>query len=171
MKKLFKVCLFEGLLLIALGIVMLSFPEQSRSVPIIVIGCLMALMGLVRIISVFANKGGGHSFFGILLGLLQIAVGVYIIIKAGSLANLIPLATGIVLAYGALVLLINAFRYYEGGARIMAIIFALLIAALAVIIILNPASFGNFMATLHGIALIIEGIFLIIVGGRVKAID
>ena len=161
MRKLLKSYLFEGLLMILLGILMLLRPAESRAVTVVVIGCALVLMGILRIIFFIGVIGGRRAFLDVLIGLLQIAAGVCLIIMPEMFENLFPVIIGVLLFYGALQLFIHGIMAYRGGMRVLVILFALMLACLAVVIIADPDSYKDVMTNLHGVALMIEG-FLIV---------
>ncbi len=171
LKSVLKSTLFDGLLLIALGIVVIIWPDGAFKTLCIVIGVIIAAMGLIRGIVYFVNKNGDHSAWDPFLGIVQIAIGVALIVTADFFVKWFFIIAGVLLLYGALMMFIQAIRL-RGNLKllVLAIVFGCLTLALGVIILLNPASFANFIAILQGISLIIEGIGMIIVSATMKRI-
>ena len=162
MKRFFKNYLIEGLLMIALGIALLVWPYETNTVLITVIGVLFALVGVLRIAISAAYIGGKKCIPDVVIGLLQIAAGVLLIAKPGMFVNLFPFVIGAILCYGALALFIRSVVARHGIMRILGIVFALLLGGFAVMIMAFPEVFGDYIARLHGIALIIEGVIIVI---------
>ncbi len=71
----------------------------------------------------------------------------------------------ILLAYGAVVMIVRAIRIRNGNknAFILSLVLGLVTLVLAVVIFLHPALIANILMQLTGIALIIEGLALLIV--------
>ncbi len=71
----------------------------------------------------------------------------------------------ILLAYGAVVMIVRAIRIRNGNknAFILSLVLGLVTLVLAVVIFLHPALIANILMQLTSIALIIEGLALLIV--------
>ena len=163
MKQLFRTYVIEGILMIALGVIMLVWPTETRAVYVIAAGAVLALMGLLRIVNFFAGSKEYRSGWDIVTGLLQIAAGVILILYPSLYVNVLPVFVGVLLGYGALVLLIHSIVYHWGFRRVLGVIFAIILSGIAALMIINPAPMADFMTMFRGAALIIEGIFLIII--------
>ncbi|MBQ6172689.1 MAG: DUF308 domain-containing protein [Clostridia bacterium] len=155
----FKSYVFDGILLIALGIAMLIWPEESLKIPCIIIGAVLAIMGIIKIIAFIAKKTKGSS--GLFVGLAQIAIGAAFIFASDFFISVFHYVIAFILLYGAIMMFINAFnlRKVFGMMFMASLIFAIITTILAIVIIINPFVFVQ----LRGIALIIEGLAMVIV--------
>lgn len=88
--------ILSALLCIALGIVIIAWPEQTIDIFCRTIAVGMGIMGVVYLVRYFTNRLI-HPFSGI-LGLVVLLVGVWIFLKPGSLFSLIPIVIGVILA-------------------------------------------------------------------------
>ena len=165
MKDALKSYLFDGILLILLGLVLLIFPDTSLSTFCMVAGVVLAIMGLVKIIFFAANLGGVRRGVDIPIGLAQIALGVALIVKPGFFISLFQIVVGVILVYGSLLMVTRAFRLREvrGPLFTLSIVFGVLTLVLGVVILVNPAQTAAFIVQLMGAALVVEGLSLVIV--------
>lgn len=155
----FKSYVFDGLLLILLGVAMLIWPEESLKIPCVIIGAVLAIMGLIKVIAFIAKKSKGSSGFWV--GIAQIAVGCAFIFASDFFISFFHYIIAFILLYGAVMMFINAFnlRKVFGMMFLASLIFAIITTILAIVIIINPFIFVQ----LRGIALIIEGLAMVIV--------
>ena len=155
----FKSYVVDGLLLIALGIAMLVWPQESLKILCYVIGAVFAVMGIIKIIAFFAKKSKNSS--GMFVGLLQIAIGCALIFASDFFIAFFTYITAFILLYGAIMMFINAYnlRKVFGMMFMFSLIFAVVTLIFAIIILTNPP----FFIILGGIALIIEGIAMVVV--------
>lgn len=165
MKDALKSYLFDGILLIILGLVLVIWPDTSLSTFCAVAGVVLAVMGLVKLVFYLANVGGIRRWVDIPVGLVQFLLGCALVIWPAFFINLFQIVVGIVVIYGSLLLIIRAvqLRTMGGSLFVLSIIFGILTLALGVVIIMNPAQFASVMVQLMGVALIVEGIALVAV--------
>ena len=160
---LLKSYVFDGFLLIALGLVMLIWPENSLMTICIVAGIIIGVMGFVRCIAFFVDKKKDQSPTDLLMGVILLAAGVALIVKSDFFISVFQYITGVILIYGAILMFAHAYtlRREKGPLFLFSLIFAIVTTALAVVILINPLSFASFITRLHGVALIIEGLSMI----------
>lgn len=164
-RKLLRSYLLDGVLLIALGAAMLIWPESSLKALCVILGALAAVMGALRLAAYFVSKDGDRSAADLLSGVLQLILGVALIAASDFFITVFQYVVAICLAYGAILLFrqVLALRAAGGPTLILALVFAVLTAILAVVIFLNPAAFAAFMTQLEGVSLIVEGVGMILV--------
>ena len=157
--SMFKSYVFDGVLLIALGIAMLIWPQESLKTLCYVIGAVFAAMGIIKVIAFLAKKSKNSS--GMFVGLLQIAIGCALIFASDFFISFFHFITAFILLYGAIMMFINAFnlRKVFGMMFMISLIFAVITLVFAIIILTNPA----FLIQLGGIALIVEGLAMVVV--------
>ena len=154
----------DGLLLIALGLFMLIYPGDSLKIVCTVIGAVIAVMGVIKVITFFTN-GADKPWIDLGVAIVQVAVGVLLITRSNTFISAFNIIVGIVLLYGAITMLVGAIRIAKatGITFVLSIVFAVITGILAVIILANPAGFASFIEQLRGIALIIEGVEMLLV--------
>lgn len=154
----------DGLFLIALGLFMLIYPGDSLKIVCTVIGAVIAVMGVIKVITFFTN-GADKPWIDLGVAIVQVAVGVLLITRSNTFISAFNIIVGIVLLYGAITMLVGAIRIAKatGITFVLSIVFAVITGILAVIILANPAGFASFIEQLRGIALIIEGMEMLLV--------
>ena len=165
MKDALKSYLFDGILLIILGVVLVIWPDTSLSTFCALAGVVLAIMGLVKLVFYLANVGGIRRWVDIPVGIVQFLLGASLVIWPTFFINLFQIVVGIVVVYGSLLLIIRAvqLRTMGGPLFVSSVVFGILTLILGVIIIMNPAQFASIMVQLEGVALIVEGIALVAV--------
>ena len=164
LKNLFRSYLFDGLIFVALGTVMLVWPESSLKILCIVLGALLGVVGLVMVMTFILNRRDDAHSFGLLSGLIQIALGVALIVKPEFFINVFQIFVAIIMLYGCILMFIHAYqiRSEKGIVYWLSIIFAVITLILAVLMLINPEAFASFMVQLEGVSLIVEGLSMII---------
>ena len=156
----------DAILLIALGLVMLIWPQYSLQIIFKWVGIGLIVTGLVKGLIYFTKKEKkDRSLPDLLVGILQIAVGIFTAVKAEFLASHFPIVAAILLAYGAIVMIVRAVRIKDGDQRkfILSLVLGIVTLVLAAVVFAHPAMLANLMMQTAGIAMIVEGISLLIV--------
>lgn len=156
---------FNGLLLIALGIFMLVRPETAQKTICIIVGAVLGLMGLAKGFFFFKKQENERSTAELLLAVLLFAAGIALLVASSFFAKYFYIVIGVILVFGALMMFIRAIqvRKEESSRFVTALAFAALTLIFAVIVCINPAAFANFITRLHGASLLVEGLGMIIV--------
>lgn len=164
-KDAFKSFIFDGILLILLGVAMLLWPSAALKTLFIIIGAAVGVMGIIKVVAFFVNKNESRSPMDLVIAFAQVAIGVALIVKADMFIEFFNVVLAIILAYGAVLMFAQAImlKHIRGPLFVLSMIFSVITMILAVIIFIDPAGFAVFMTQLRGIALIVEGIAMIIV--------
>ena len=167
-KKVLRSYIFEGILLILLGVAVIIWPQGALKTLCIVIGIVLGVMGIIKIVSFFVDKTNSKDAWDIILGGLLLGLGVALCVASGFFITLLQYITAFILLYGAIILLVQTIRLSNkrGIGFVLAIVFSFLMFALAIIIFINPMEFASFITILYGISFIIEGIALIFIMGK-----
>lgn len=169
-KSIFRSFVFDGILLIALGLALAIWPDVALEIICVIIGAVIGVMGLIRCIIYFIVKDENSKASDLLLGILQICIGLAFIVARLFFIKSFFIIFGVMLIYGSLMLLIRAFllRAVGGITFTTAIAFGLITLALGIIIFIQPAAFASFITVLEGISLVIEGLGMIVVLRKAK---
>ena len=99
------------------------------------------------------------------MGIAQLAAGIFVVVKAEFLASHFPIVAAILLAYGAIMMIVRAVRMKDGNQNkfLLSLILGIVTLVLAVVVFVHPVMLANLMMQTAGIAMIIEGISLLIV--------
>ena len=76
--------IFLGLGLIALGLIVLVYPQQSGMTVVFVVGLLLLIGGLLRLAFAWLSVSWGDTFLRFLLGLLAVLAGGYMIAQPAA---------------------------------------------------------------------------------------
>ena len=156
----------DAILLIALGLVLLIWPQWSLRVIFKWAGIGLIAMGLIKGMIWLSKKEkkecGVHD---LPVGILQLAAGIFAVVKAEFLASHFPIAAGILLAYGAVMMIVRAVRMKDGDQNRfrLSLILGIVTLVLAVVVFVHPVILANLMMQTTGIAMIVAGISLLIV--------
>lgn len=159
-KEFRKSYIFISALYVVLGIVLLIWPTVSIRMICIGLGIAMLVLGITYGI-IYFTKDNLNSILqmDLVIGIVCLAFGLFILLNPTFLASVLPFAMGIILLLGAVVKLQNAFNMKRLGFRrwYIVLLFALVIAVLAVILLCNPFTQERYMILYIGVCLILDG--------------
>ena len=158
--------IFDAVLLIALGLVMLIWPQYSLKIIFTWVGIGFIIIGVIKCLNfIFKKNRKDRSIPDLLVGLLQIAVGIYAIVKAEVLASHFIIVAAILLGYGAIVMIIRSLKLKNVNSDRFTVCFVLglVTLVLAVIVFVHPVMLADLMMQTAGVSMIVEGISLLIV--------
>lgn len=87
--------ILSALLCVALGVVLLVWPDETIDIFCKILAGGIILMGVVQLVIYFRNRSI-HPFAGV-LGFLIVVVGIWIFLRPESLVSLIPIVIGVIL--------------------------------------------------------------------------
>lgn len=160
MKKLKWNMVFMSAAYLALGVVLLLWPETVLNVICYVVGGLVILSGVVQIVRFLTAKD--FLFFAPLtltFGLLCLALGLFLIVRSDVVQTVLPIVFGIFVIFDSVLRVQNALelRRCEYGSWWAFLLLALLSVALGLVMIFNPFGALSTLIMAVGIILIIEG--------------
>ena len=157
----------DALALIALGLVLLIWPKGALETIFKWIGTGLIVLGAIKAVSFFVKKEN-RSGFGLLVGLVQIAVGIFFVARPGFLVAFFPTVAAILLGYGAIVMIVRALKLKDGNknAFTLSLVLGIVCLVLAAVIFVHPVLLANVMVQAAGVSMIIEGVSLLIALSR-----
>ncbi len=167
--------IFDSVLLIVLGLALILFGDKMLEVNFMVVGIVLIVIGVYKIAMYFIrryreNEKGVkyervNSVWAVIFGVIDIAAGVLLIVFRVQLVKFFPFVAAAILAYGAVIMIIRAIKLAkkETGKFLASLILGIIALVLAVIVFMHPAILIDVMTYAAGIAMIVEGIFLLIV--------
>ena len=164
-KTYYRNYIFDGILLVLLGLAMLIWPDKALKVLCYFTGGLIAVMGLIRLAIFMFNEKNNRKVFDLAVGIFQLALGFSLILAVDFFVSLFFVVTGLILAYGAFLMFYRAFQLRKDGGSmfVLSLVFAIITLIFTVIVIINPPAFADFATHIQGAALIIEGLGMTIV--------
>jgi uncharacterized membrane protein HdeD (DUF308 family) len=159
-----------GIILLALGIVILLFPETSYITMSVLFGIIIALSGIMYICMGFQKnlKGRGWLLVG---GVVELALGIYLTFTPALSALTLPLVLGFWLLFKGFSLLGLTFskRSGEDAGWGLAVFSGAMLILCGMIILLQPLLYGAEAVILWtGISLIIGGCTYLNYGFKLK---
>jgi uncharacterized membrane protein HdeD (DUF308 family) len=156
-----KIALVEGIVWVALGIVVTLHPSTSLNVICVLIGIMLLIGGVVRLVRSFSAPEG-HRALTAIIGVFMIAVGVLLIRHLHFSRLLVAVLVGLVfIVQGALELMVGLSGEAREG-RAWPIVLGLLSLAAGIVVIAVPENSLTVLCVLLGIWFIVLGAFTII---------
>lgn len=164
--------IFLGIVLVALGFVMMAYPLATATVTTFVFGCILVVVGVVDIVLALRSHTAGNFFLRLLLGIVYGLAGILLLLFPLWGVAVLTVVLGVMLLFEAGLAAVLAFqmRPVEGWGWF---IFDAVISAILGILILAhwPQSAIWAIGTLVGAAVLVRGITRIAVSiGLRKAI-
>lgn len=169
--ELFKSYIFDGILLMVLGLLLIVWPGGALNVLCILMGAAVAIMGILKMISFFRRSNSERLPSDLLIGVIMLVLGIALIVKADFFIEFFNVVLAIMLIYGAILMFAQAIMLKDekGLMFILSLVFSVITLILAVIIFINPVGFASFMTQLRGISLMVEGLAMILVMRSMKS--
>jgi uncharacterized membrane protein HdeD (DUF308 family) len=147
--------------IIVLGVLIAIFPETSGYIICYVVGAILAVLGLVRIITFFVEeKTEAIGSFALVEGTALLIFGVYFLLKPEFLATILTAIFAIVLIIGGVMKLQYAFNFLrlKVSAWWVELICALAMVILGIVAFLNPFGAVKGLMLFLGISLAVDGV-------------
>ncbi|MCI9140308.1 MAG: hypothetical protein HFI78_11555 [Lachnospiraceae bacterium] len=162
MKKIRKSFIFTSLLYMALGIVLLVWPDISLNVVCFSFGVVTLLYGVVKLFMYVANRSDGGFFYQIhlVVGVIAIALGVFFLMRPDIIISIFPIMIGLFIIFHSIVKVQGAFelRKVEYDKWWGILVAAIVTAGLGIIIVRNPFATVEAMVMAVGIILILDSL-------------
>ena len=161
----------SALLCIALGVVLVVWPDMSVQIACMAIGAVLILNGISRLINfIFKRDGSLFSQMNLVMGIIITVIGVWIILQPAKVVAMIPILVGIIIIIHGINNLQQAVslcqsRYDKWW---IALILGLLTAGFGVLLIFNPFEAVETLVMFIGLFLIYDGVSDIWIVSRVS---
>ena len=146
---------------IVLGLIMLFFPQITSIAVCIMFGITLTLCGLVKIVEYFSKIDLGYMFrFDLIMGIVQLVVGILLLCHPGAIMVAIPVVLGISLLIASVLkaqLAIDIKRMGYGKWWV-SMLGAVLGVVLAIMIMSNPFEGTTAVFMVIGISFIVDGL-------------
>ena len=162
--------LILGIILLALGIVILLFPQVSYLTMSVLFGIVIALSGIMYLIMGFSRKMKGRAWL-IISGLIELALGLILTFSPAISAIALPYFLGFWLLYKGFALfgLGSSYSSRKGSSWGLTVFSAFMLILCGLIILLQPLIFGMEAVILWtGISMIIGGCTCLNLGFKLR---
>ena len=158
----------EAAALIALGLVLLIWHRYSLLTIFKWLALGLLVMGAVKVVFFFLKKEKKRSLRDLIVGLVQIALAILVFVKSAGLTDFFPTVAALLLAYGAIVMLLRAVKLRKGVKKdfLTVLILGVVCLVLAVVVFVHPAVLADVMIQAAGVSMIAEGVSLLIALSR-----
>lgn len=146
---------------IALGVLLVIFPDKVADVAGYIAGALGIGFGVTKIIGYFSKTPEKKvTVFGLTIGILFALAGIYIIMRPHIVSNFIVTVFGVIIMVDGISKTRNALNLKKSGMKNYLAIFitAVVELALGIVFIINPGLGLHTMLRIIGVVLIIAGI-------------
>ena len=151
----------SAILTIALGAVLVIWPDWSGRILCYLLGAALILMGGIQlIVCIRAERIGFYSKFSMLMNIILILLGVWVCIRPDTVLSLVPVIIGIVMQiHGCMDLQFTMdIKHAGSGKWWIALIFALVTLTLGVFLVMHPFLAFEITMLIIGIGLLYDGI-------------
>ena len=151
----------SAILTIALGAVLVIWPDWSGRILCYLLGAALILMGGIQlIVCIRAERIGFYSKFSMLMNIILILLGVWVCIRPDTVLSLVPVIIGIVmLIHGCMDLQFTMdIKHAGSGKWWIALIFALVTLTLGVFLVMHPFLAFEITMLIIGVGLLYDGI-------------
>lgn len=151
----------SAILTIALGAVLVIWPDWSGRILCYLLGAALILMGGIQlIVCIRAERIGFYSKFSMLMNIILILLGAWVCIRPDMVLSLVPVIIGIVmLIHGCMDLQFTMdIKHAGSGKWWIALIFALVTLTLGVFLVMHPFLAFEITMLIIGIGLLYDGI-------------
>lgn len=151
--------IISALVCIAFGVVLILWPVKVTTVICKAIGAVIALLGVIRVVSYIMNTKEKHGM-NLPLGLVLAIVGVWIFLRPESIESLMLIGIGVVLFVHGFEDFKYALETKRGGYDTwwLILLMAMLCMAFGIICVVDSFGVISVALTMVGIALIYDGI-------------
>ncbi len=160
-KEFGKSYVFVSTLYVVLGGVLLAWPDISMKMIGYVLGFSMLVIGFTYGIIYFTRDNlAGILQFDLVIGIVTAAFGIFILLNQDFLPAVFPIAMGIILLLGSVLKIQNSISMKRLKFRkwYICLLFALILAALGVVLLVNPFTSDRWLALYIGACLILDGL-------------
>lgn len=152
--------IFQAVVELVLGIFMIIYRDTTSNILFIVIGSLMVAYGVFDLIA-FVTNNRPYSFRrGLTTGVLITIIGVAFIVQAKELQNLLAIIIGALIIIESIVNCRRAVILKDFGWKkwFILLIVSLIVLVFGILICIYPNIFGEVIAMIMGIGIILEAL-------------
>lgn len=161
LKKIKWNVIISSVIYVALGVILLLWPEKMARNICYVIGVIAVAVGIVNLIDYIRKDYSVDAYrYNLVYGLVSILFGVFVFVKVDTVVSIIPFLLGFAVTISGLLKLQNAVDLvrmkYKGWGAVM--IVSVLNIAFGVVLIMNPFDSAMILFICIGIGMIYSGV-------------
>lgn len=143
-----------SLVFLAIGVLLITRPDEVTSGLTIAVGALLAVYGAVNIVTYLRS----HSVLSLLVGVVSTAFGMFTLLRPNMIAEILSILLGLIIAVGGAAGLQRSFalRRVRDDQWWITLLISCLTLFLGVLIAAKPDLFGSFLLVVTGGVLVFE---------------
>ncbi len=161
LKKIKTNVMASALLCIALGAVLVIWPDMSVQITCMAIGVVLIINGISRLANfIFRRDGSLFSQMNLVMGIIIAVIGVWILLQPDKVIAMIPILVGIIIIIHGINNLQQAFHLFQSryDKWWVALLLGLVTVAFGILLIRNPFKAIDTLVMFIGLFLIYDGI-------------
>lgn len=158
-----------GLITLALGVVVIAWPQETLKVISVLIGLQILVYGIYGLVSAFARDAISPGWTGF-VGILGIIIGIVVLRNPFETVAVLAALLGVVWIIGGIIEVIGSIA--DGGAehRWLGVLGGLLSIAAGIVVVSWPAPTVTVVAWISGLYLIVFGLFLCVSAFQLRSL-
>lgn len=148
-----------SVLYLILGIILIIWPATSLTVVCYVLGAIMILYGLLQVVRYFSLDKEFRIFkLDLFIGIVSLVFGIFTLVSPGMIISILPVIVGIFFLVEAVIKIQNAVELNRAGFDNwwLVLLVGILVAALGVLLLINPFAAMTTFVMVIGICLIVD---------------
>lgn len=161
-------CIILGILLTLLGLAFFVNPISATLFVTLCIGWAFLIGGIITIITFCTNRSGDRTTADLVLGILEVILGILVVIWPGTFALYLFIMIGAIIFITGIFDIVEALSmpHEQGSMWGLWLALGILTLIFGVLVFTSPLLFAEFVMIFAGVALVFDGITEIIVGVR-----
>lgn len=161
LKKTAWAAIFESLITIVLGVLLIVWPDTVIKIIAYVVGTFLIIKGAYQVINYFVVKGQNDFFNnGLLSGVISVLIGLALLLIGEEIANVFRIIIGIWMIYESLTRINTSIKFHAAG--IAAWKYILILALIMLVLGVFITFYSGAVVTLIGWMMVLVGIIGII---------
>lgn len=152
--------LFFGVMTFLLGLLVVADPGGTVAFIAIVIGLQFVIAGIFRLVASLTHEGEGHRLWWILLGIVSIALGVFLLRHLNFTISLLPVIVGIFWIIQGVMEFFGALENREMAARGWTMFMGILGLIAGIVVVSWPITSITVLAWVLGIWMVVYGLMV-----------
>jgi len=158
-----------GLITVVLGIVVISWPQETLTVISVLIGLQILVYGIYRLVTAFSHDTMSPGWTGF-VGVLGIIVGIVVLRNPFQTVAVLAALLGVVWIIGGIIEFIGSIADSGGNHRLLGVFGGLLSIAAGIIVVSWPAPTVTVIAWISAFYLIVFGLFLCVSAFQLRSL-
>jgi len=158
-----------GLITLALGVVVISWPQETLTVISVLIGLQILVYGIYRLVTAFSHDTVSPGWTGF-VGVFGIIVGIVVLRNPFETVAVLAVLLGVVWIIGGIIEFIGSIADGSAQHRWLGVFGGLLSIIAGIVVVAWPAPTVTVIAWISGLYLIVFGLFLCVTAFQLRGL-